>query len=109
MRTNLDRLHDVVLGNITGRGAGHTVAHCHEIASVIELGETDVALMLPRMDWIKHVLPVLDKVLQERGVGALHPISHSRFTAGHATITVISAKQPGALAGRRGVGVEVLG
>jgi hypothetical protein len=111
MRTDIDRLHGVVSGEITGRRAGHTVAHCHEVASVIELGETEVVLILPCMQWTEHVLPILDRVLQERGVGSLQPTRRMRyeFFAGPATIVVRSALQPNALLGFRGVVVEVVG
>jgi hypothetical protein len=111
MKTDLDRLHGVVLGEITGRRAGYTMAHCHEVASVIELGETEVILLLPRLDWQSHVLPMLDEVLQERGIGRLERSGrgYHEYNAGNATILVKSASQPSALLGRRGVCVEVIG
>lgn len=70
--TDLDRLHAVVSAEISGpptsRGAGHTFASCHEIASVLELGESRVLVILPEMRWMEHVAPMLVDVLTERGL-----------------------------------------
>jgi hypothetical protein len=85
------------------------MVHCHEVASVIELGETEVLVLLPRLDWQRHVLPMLDRVLRERGLGGLRRSGRGYHTyeVGDSTILVKSASQPGALVGYRGACVEV--
>ena len=41
MNTDIDRLHDVHLGNRVGRGCGKSYLLCHKIAGYIELGLKD--------------------------------------------------------------------
>lgn len=42
MKTDINRLHSVVLGQLVGRGVGKTTAKIHELAGVIELGDSQV-------------------------------------------------------------------
>lgn len=77
MPTDLDRLHAVVSGELEGRRIGKTFAQCHAVASVIELGETEVMVAMPRYDWFNHVSPMLADILVERGLGV--PVRRSQW------------------------------
>jgi len=109
--TDIDRLHGVVLGERTGRRAGHTFAHCHEVASLIELGETEVVVVLPRLDWVRHVRPMLLRVLEDRGLGVpKHPrASLYSFEIAGCLVRFMTSSQPGFMDGLRGAVVEVTG
>lgn len=108
-KTDIDRLHAVVDGQVPYRRAGRTTAACHEVASVIELGETEVAVILPFWHWRRHVVFLLTQVLLERGVGHLQQVTNSELYVGNTRITILSAASRDSLAGRRGVAVEVTG
>jgi hypothetical protein len=78
--TNLDRLHEVVLGwPEIKRRVGNTFAHCHTVASLVELGESRILLLLPQMVWEEHVIPMLSDVLFERCKLRLSRSRYSRY------------------------------
>ena len=73
MQTDLDRLHRVVGGYISGPRCGKTVAHCHDIASAVELGEKGIYVVLPSQQRVDRFASVLVAVMQERGIFCNRP------------------------------------
>lgn len=69
MPTDIDRLHRVAGGGISGRGCGKTFSRVHALASIIELGEaTRVIFFIARQRDISYLMPMIEVVFQERGV-----------------------------------------
>ena len=68
-QTDLDRLHKVALGEINERGCGKTYLACHELCSVVEIGQVNhiLAKIKYHRD-ITFILPMLTEVMQERGI-----------------------------------------
>lgn len=68
--TDLDRLHQVVEGDLRGRGAGRTFAACHNLAGILETCNKGarIAWIIPRMSWMFHIRPMLERVLEEHGL-----------------------------------------
>jgi hypothetical protein len=46
MIIDIDRLHKVALGEITGRGVGKTTLACNDVAAAVELGSSNVIFCL---------------------------------------------------------------
>lgn len=67
--TNIDRLHKVVTGEISGRGAGKTFASCHEVAGIVELGKEKQIFVITKF-WRdrSYIKPMLWQILQEHGL-----------------------------------------
>jgi len=67
MKTNINRLHDVVAGQKSGRGAGKTYASCHELAGIIETNKDikNIFWKAPYGYWFDHIKPMLHDVLIE--------------------------------------------
>lgn len=68
MRTDIDRLHQVALGEIGGRGCGKTFLMCHSVAGAIETGSRQVAIIVPELRWMTFIKPMLYDVLREHGL-----------------------------------------
>jgi hypothetical protein len=68
--TDVDRLHRVagMMYPHCPHGAGKTYHDCHMVAGAIELGETQVAIVMPHWDWMCHIGPMLFDVLTEHGI-----------------------------------------
>jgi len=68
--TDLDRLHQVVEGKLRGRGAGRTFAACHNLAGILETCDENISIawIIPRMSWVFHIRPMLERVLEEHGL-----------------------------------------
>lgn len=70
MTTDIDRLHQVVQQPFHGERKGCTFAACHNVAGLIEtipFGAT-VVWILPRMNWVDHIKPMLAGVLEEHEI-----------------------------------------
>jgi len=83
MKTDIDRLHAVIEGKITGRGVGRTYAKCHEIAGILEVTDVqDIYLIVTHMSDRYYILPMLISVLDE------HFISKAPYRSTDQYITV---------------------
>ena len=109
MTTDLDRLHAVASGRHEGdRQAGYTTLQCHAVASLVEMGEPEIAIAVPVMRWTSHVVPILGDVLIERGVGGLEQTGVFSFVVAGTSITFVARYQlERALLGSRAVVVEI--
>ena len=88
MITDLDRLHDVAEGRLTGRGVGATFYHCHQVAGAIELGERNVYIQVPVYRDVDYIMLMLKSVLSEHGIEIIKEVEIGRygFTVGHNTL-----------------------
>lgn len=69
MKTDIDRLHKVALGEVKGRGCGKTFLKCHELAGLVETGfEGTMALVVPYMRYFKHIYPMMVEVFKEHSI-----------------------------------------
>ena len=90
MKTNIDRLHEVVLNKLSPRGAGQTTADCHTVAGIIELGETELILcVIPSYSELPDVVPKLRKVLFEHEL-LMRKLTSNVFKCMKTTIRFIS-------------------
>lgn len=68
-KTDLDRLHKVSMGDIAGRGCGKTYLVCHELCTVVELGQVNVVLAkIKKFSDTEFILPMLTGIMKERGI-----------------------------------------
>jgi hypothetical protein len=68
--TDLDRLHAVVAGDLTGRQVGKTFAACHTLAGMLTMippGET-IAWVLLYKHLVEYIRPMLERVLNEHKI-----------------------------------------
>ena len=68
MTADLDHLHKVVSGEANYRRCGKTFARCHELASVIELGDLEIVCYISYEYDKQYLYPMILDVLKERGV-----------------------------------------
>lgn len=73
MKTNLDKLHQVpeILSTwgSHGRRFGKTLYACHCVAGYLEtLKNKTIIVLVPKLEYTKHWIPTLEKVLQEHGM-----------------------------------------
>lgn len=68
MKTDLDRLHGVVEGTVEGMRCGKTFAQCHEVVSLIELGEPLIVVPLPIYKDLNFIYDMILDTLGDRGV-----------------------------------------
>lgn len=68
MKTDIDRLHKVALGELQRRGCGKTYLDCHHVAAAIEVGEKDIVCIIPYNSWKHHIFPMLLEVLDEHEI-----------------------------------------
>ena len=67
--TDIDRLHDVVLGDEVGRGCGKTYARIHELATLVELGECErIICQITMSSDIQYLKPMVQGIFSERGL-----------------------------------------
>lgn len=90
MRLDLDRLHKVVTGEITHRGCGKTVAHCVDVAGLIDLGEKDIWLRVEKMMDVPHVLQTLRQVFAALGLPEVRTASTYYYVCGETTMRFVS-------------------
>jgi hypothetical protein len=93
--TDLDRLHAVVEGKLTGRRVGRTYAACHNLAGILETCEagSKIVWFIPRMAWLFHIRPMVTRVLEEHGL----PIRWwypNRLQVGFCVVTFMSLQDP---------------
>jgi len=63
--TDINRLHDVASGRLTGRQCGTTYLACHDICGAIELGETNILAIVKAMRDIGYITFMLEGVMNE--------------------------------------------
>lgn len=66
MKTDLNRLHKVAEGELTGPRCGKTFLQCHVAAGFIELGFTEIICVVSEYQDINHIVPMLKGILEER-------------------------------------------
>lgn len=64
MKTDLNRLHRVALGENSGRKSGETYYYCHLVAGVVELGNKEVIIKIPSLKSGNYIKPMLEEVLK---------------------------------------------
>lgn len=68
MITDIDRLHKVVTGELTGRGCGKTFASCHELFGVLMTSKENVIVCyINHWKDLDYILPMFRKILDEYG------------------------------------------
>jgi hypothetical protein len=87
-KTDIDRLHAVINGKLTGRGCGKTYATCHEIAGFVEVGETEILCIVPIFGWLTWLRAMLIEVLQEHGL-EVQFLANDALRCGESTIRFI--------------------
>lgn len=66
MTTNIERLHKVVTSNhYLGRQSGYTFAQCHNVASALQLGNSDIVCLITVERDVMYLLPMLEDVLSD--------------------------------------------
>ena len=90
MRLDLDRLHKVVTGEITHRGCGKTVAHCADVAGLIELGEKDIWLRVEKLIDVQHVLQTLREVFGAMGLPEVRTASTYYYVYGETMMRFVT-------------------
>ena len=68
MTTNIERLHDVVEGKVAHRGCGKTYAKCHEVAGLVEVGNTHIICIISVHHDLGYILPMMFEVLDEHEI-----------------------------------------
>lgn len=69
MITDLDRLHRVVSGELTGPRVGNTFARCHIIAGALEVGEEmTVVAIIPKWSHYHYIRSLLQDVLSDHEI-----------------------------------------
>lgn len=73
-KTDIDRLHRVVVEKPSGRGCGRTFAACHNAAGLFETTPENAVIvwLVPRAAWTRHVIPMLIGVLREHEIYDYH-------------------------------------
>lgn len=92
MKTDIDRLHNVVLEKKDKEWSGETFAKCHEIAGIIEIGEfKKIVCVISCYRDIQHILPMLMDVFSEHSLPKLGKgtVSDRVFFFGEVEITFI--------------------
>jgi len=68
-KTDINRLHEVVMGTAHGRGVGKTTARIHQLAGYVELGESrDIFCLISTRHDISYLRPMIDRVFAEHGL-----------------------------------------
>ena len=87
MKTDLDRLHKVVLGELNRRRAGVTYAQCHEVAGILETTDTgEIIIFVSYFKDTYYIVPMLLDILKE------HMITNFEIQFPQATIKVKNRK-----------------
>jgi len=93
MKTDINRLHEVVEGSRAGRGCGKTFARCHEIAGIIELGKfKKIVCTTTYLDELLNLLPMIEQVFKEHGLPRLIRKTQARHKCGDVFIDFLLEK-----------------
>lgn len=66
MGTDIERLHKVISGELTGRGCGKTFARCHELAGQVKVGEFgDIVVGITQYHDLSYLHPMIRQVFEE--------------------------------------------
>ena len=77
-KLDLDRLHAVLRGEATGKGAGTTTATANMIAGYIAVGkESRVYITIPSAHALSYILPILSE--QVEFMGTKHLVATNRY------------------------------
>lgn len=69
MNTDLDRLHKVAEGEITGRGAGKTTLAVQELAATLELKQVkDIFIVVSKYHDMLYIKPMISLIFQEHNL-----------------------------------------
>ena len=69
MKTDIDRLHKVISGEIYGRGCGKTFARCHELAGIIETSNISLIIcIMTKWNDIFYLKPMIKEVFLEHNL-----------------------------------------
>jgi len=68
MATDINKLHQVALGKLRGRGVGKTHLKCHDVAAMVEFDEDMIIVLLSSYNDLNYVYPMLDEVLIEHDI-----------------------------------------
>lgn len=93
MKTDLDRLHAVFDGTLTGRGCGLTFLQCHEVAGAVEVGHKRIVIAISFGQEVYHVESMLRKVFVDHELPLLN-INKFHFICGDAHIKFFIMSNP---------------
>lgn len=102
MVTDLERLHDTIKSWPNHRRQGRTFAACHNLAGLFETlppGST-VAWLLPKYDWTRHIIPMLDEVFTEHGLCVAWDSRRMRLYCKDTAVWCVFVVRPKDLRGR---------
>lgn len=70
MVIDIDRLHNVVAGKMSGRGAGITFSQIHEISGILEVRDDikTIIVILPWIDRVRFIMNMMKNVLDTHGL-----------------------------------------
>ena len=92
-KTDICRLNNISrIPYVWGRGTGVTTAAAHNLAGLIEHvpNGSVIVYVLPLYDWIRHVLPLCDRILAEHGLERKISWTRKTITCGSTRVRFIN-------------------
>ena len=93
METNIEHLHAVVDGVVTGRQCGKTTARCHEIAGMIEVGFSTVYAVITEYRDLSYIETMLNGILSEHHITMNRGLDRYTYSACGELIVFILASR----------------
>jgi len=89
---DIDRLHDVINGDLYGRGVGKTYAKCNDVAGMIGVGINNIYCITTHYRDINYILPMLNEVLSDHEMCIIRKDDNKIFLDNGARIFFIAER-----------------